>query len=304
MNLAQCIALCRFGFMQRTLFLSCFILSILMHNSCKKEEIILIEDNQAPPDSTIEVVLIENYVNRSYIALLGRKPDNVEFAAGVSTLTSSKFSMASRQVFLDGIINQGEYYFNLYTQSKSRYLLGVDTADIQENIYVFNILLQDPQNAAIYPQIIDERDRLQLLLEIPDDLEGGALDVKGMYRRMVYNYVYDQINMGSQNFVISCFQHFLLRYPTSSELQQAENMVNGLSGVLFLMQADSKIEFLDVFFNSTDYYEGQVRDVFRKFLYREPIIQEVNALAGNYESSGSYSSLLKTVLSSDEYAGL
>ena len=32
--------------------------------------------------------------------------------------------------------------------------------------------------------------------------------------------------MGTENFVVAMFQHFLLRYPTDSELESAKDMVD------------------------------------------------------------------------------
>ena len=50
--------------------------------SCDKTEEVYIEGNVAPPDETIENVIIENYLNKLYISLLGRKATDEEFSAG------------------------------------------------------------------------------------------------------------------------------------------------------------------------------------------------------------------------------
>ncbi len=67
----------------RILFL--FSLVLLIASGCKKDEII-IDDNTAPPDSTISTLVIENYVTKCYISLLGREPFAQEETNAISTL--------------------------------------------------------------------------------------------------------------------------------------------------------------------------------------------------------------------------
>ena len=272
--------------------------------SCKKDEFIHIPDNTAPPDTTIAQITIENYVNRCYIGLLGRKADNTEFSLAVGQLSTAKFTISSRQSFVDGITSKTDYSWNLFNLGKSKYLSGLDTADVNETIFLFDILLNDPGYQAIWPYLQTERAKLVLFLDIPGDLIAGNLSVKDMQRRMIYNYAYDQINMGTQNFVVSLFQHFLSRYPTADELSNSEKMVDGIPALVFLGQGKSKDDFLDIFFSSTDYYEGQVREVFNRFLYREPGATEEQSLSNEYRNTSNFKNLLKTVLSSDEYAGI
>ncbi|MGB1319136.1 MAG: hypothetical protein ACPG5W_13040, partial [Flavobacteriales bacterium] len=75
---------------------------------CKKDEII-IPDNQAPPDSTISTLIIENYVTKCYISLLGREPSNAEESNAVATLTNGNLNQTSRQEMLESIIDNEEY---------------------------------------------------------------------------------------------------------------------------------------------------------------------------------------------------
>ncbi|MFT5019915.1 MAG: hypothetical protein ACI9CU_001307, partial [Polaribacter sp.] len=51
----------------------------VLATGCKKGEII-VPNNQAPPDSTISTLILENYVAKCYISLLGREPSNAEEA--------------------------------------------------------------------------------------------------------------------------------------------------------------------------------------------------------------------------------
>jgi hypothetical protein len=149
-----------------------------------------------------------------------------------------------------------------------------------------------------------QRDQLQDVLDIPADLIAGTIGIQEMYRRLVTNKGYDEINMGTQNFVVSMFQNFLERYPTDAERAAGEIMVDGFSSQLFLVNGDSKTDFIAIFLASNDYYEGQVRLLFRRYLYRSPSTQELEQLTLRYRDTGDYQVLQKAVLSKDEFIGL
>lgn len=281
-----------------------FVILLALIACTPKQEEVLIPDNQAPPDGTISDIVLESYVNRAYISLLGRKGDETEFNAAVTQLRLNNVSQADREAFLNGIIGSDEYYVNLFDVGRAQLLNSLDTTDISEQVLLFDLLLTDPQYQDIWPVIIEERGRLVLLLEIPDELIAGNIDLVEMHRRMVYNYVYDQINMGTQNFVISMFQNLLLRYPTAAELEDSETMVDGFPSQIFLESGRNKEDFIRIFLESSDYYEGQVRDIYSRFLFREPDTQEMESLSLDYKNNGDYAALLVAVLSSDEFVGL
>jgi hypothetical protein len=110
--------------------------------------------------------------------------------------------------------------------------------------------------------------------------------------------------MGSQNFILSVFEYFLGRYPTESEEETAINMVDGFGGILFGQEGNSKADFLDIFLSSTDYFEGQVIDVYNDFLLRDPLSVEMSEAAQIYKQTQDYGEMLKEVLSQDEFLGI
>lgn len=264
----------------------------------------MVPDNTLPPDGTISNIVVESYVNRAYISVLGRKAEPDEFASAEVTLRADNLSPTNREAFLQTIIGTDEYYDNLFEVGRSLYMNSIDTTDIQDQIFLFGLLLQDPQYADIYPVIIDERNRMELVLDIPADLKSGSLNVVEMHNRLIYNYIYDQINMGTQNFVISMFQNFLLRYPSGEELENSELMINGFPSQIFLESGRDKMDFMRIFFESGDYYEGQVRDAYSRFLFREPDTEEKESLSTEFKDTNDYAGLLITILSTDEYIGL
>lgn len=279
--------------------------TLLFWAACSpQQEEILVPNNTAPPDGTVSDVVLESYVNRSYISLMGRKPNPTEFSAGTQTLRLGNVSQDARESFLESILSSQEYHFNLFDVHRTLLIQSVDTTDINEQITLFNFLLTDSSYQAIWPDITWERDRLQLVLDIPVDLSAGSIGLVEAHRRLVDNYAYDQINMGTQNFVISMFQNFLFRYPTDAELADGELMVNDFSSQIFLESGRSKEDFIRIFFGSSDYFEGQVRDVYSRTLFREPDTEEMESLAIEYKNSGDYEDLLVQAMTSDEYVGL
>lgn len=64
-----------------------FSIVLFTLGSCQNDnDTILVEGNIAPPDPTIERVLVEGYVNKLYISLLGREPSTIEFNQALNLL--------------------------------------------------------------------------------------------------------------------------------------------------------------------------------------------------------------------------
>src|SRR5262249_6139060 len=92
----------------------CFILFFLAFFSCKKTEQVVIDDNVAPPDSTISNSIKEDYINKAYISLLGREPDSVEVTEAKWIINKNNLSLNDRKELLDTILQHKEYYTRLY----------------------------------------------------------------------------------------------------------------------------------------------------------------------------------------------
>ena len=272
--------------------------------SCKKDREVIVDNNSAPPDGTIPNVVKENYVNKSYISILGRKPTNVELSAGITKLNQNNVSIANRNQMLDEILSKPGYNQRLYNLSTSYLLNNLDTALITQYIYVFNGLLLDPQYASQYALIQAEKTKLELLKASVTDLESNAISIIGLQKRCINNYFYDQINMGTENFVTSMFQNFLYRYPTKEELTQSKLIVDGFEGVIFLKTGTVKADFINIFFDSNNYFEGQVRDLYSKYVFREPTSAEMSEAAVAYKTSLDFKALQKKILVTNEYVGI
>ncbi len=289
--------------LNKTLWLP-LVLMLAIFSSCTKHEEVLIPNNVPPPDSTLSSIVIETYVNKAYISVLGRKPSDTEKAEGITLLESAALSQTSREAFIQSVLDKPEYYENLYKNYYTYLLVNFDTAQITLNIETLRFLVTQPQYASIVDLLNYEIARFEELRDVYYNLADGNISVVEMQRILVYNAFYDQLNMGTENFILSSFEHFLSRYPTDAELAEATKIVDGLSGVLFYEIGTSKEDFLDIFFTSEDYYGGQVKLIFEGYIFRSPTSEESAYYTTYYKNTGDYKGLLKKVLTTDEYVGI
>ena len=284
--------------------LSLLLLSAWFVVSCSRTEEVLIEGNQAPPDNTIENVTLENYINKLYISLLGRKADDSEYSVAHSLLDDANLSVESRKELIDIIHSNSEFHINEYEIARAELLNGLDTNSINSQIDAINLVLttlSDSVEIALYEQA---RDDLLRLTTVPVDLDNGTISMSDMHRYCVDNYAYDEINMGTENFIVSIYQNFFHRYPTAEELVEATKSVDGFQGIVFYQILESKQEFIDAFVTTEEYFEGQVRSLYLRYLFREPTAEEMADLAVKYQNGVSYKNIQKSILTSDEYVGL
>jgi len=280
-----------------------FLFSVLIISSCSKIEDVIVGDNTMPPDNTIENTTIETYINKLYISTIGREPTESEFLSDFSILREADISQESRGVVIDGIINKDEYYNNLFKLECEHLLLGLDTADINQNILVINVLLTTAQGLELL-YFEDALERMLKLQEVLPGLGDGTISNIEMHKRMVNNNMYDEINMGTENFVISMFQSFMQRYPTISELENGKLMVNDNNASLFFIPGNGKEDFINIFIESDEYFTGQTNILFNRYLFRDPTSEESVNYSLDYINSQDYKLLQRRILSTNEFIGL
>lgn len=290
--------------MKKLIWLFLLIVTIA---ACKKETVyedVLILDNVAPPDTSVATTIKNNYISKVYIVLLGRKPSESEKTSGLSTLNKNNISVVNRKEFIDAVIAKPEYRPRWYEIARADLLNNLDTAEITNYIGIFNTAITQPQYASQIAQIQAEIDRLTLLQQVPAALNNNSIDIFELYKRCVNNFFYDQLNMGTENFVVSSFQHFFARYPRQDELEKAKKMVDGLSSSLFYVQGTTKAEYITIFFTSDNFYEGQVHELYKRYLFRKPTSEESAAQTAIFKANKNYQELQKNILSTDEYVGI
>jgi hypothetical protein len=277
--------------------------------SCETESI-LVPDNTAPSDPTVSNALTESYINKVYISLLGRKATDTEFSNSLNLLKKNNLSQLDREAFINSLFSNSQYKARVYELEREILLQGASPEIFFQYVYIFERELQLATNPVFIQYLEYELERVRQASEIGQDYIQGTIDLVEIQRRCVNNFVYDEINMGTENFVISVFQNFLFRIPTdgtendNNELENSKNMVDGNESILFLEVGSSKEDFLNIFFNSNSYFEGQVRTLFDRYLYREPTSYEMLFYTTQYKNNRDYEQLQRSILTSDEYIGI
>lgn len=280
-----------------------FVWVLTIFSACTKQEI---EERlvSAPPDTVMPASVYSDYINKSYILVVGREPDSTERASALSLLNAGSLNQQSRYAFLDVIFANNDYKWRQINKWRTQLLNSTDSTDVGFQISVFDVLLADTAYQAFWSVLQVERDRLEVLANIHPDYVAGTVSIRELQKVFVNNYFYDQINMGAANFVIATFQHFLSRNPTIDEQSSGVNMLNGSNAVLFLKAGSSREEFLDIFFSSNDYFEGAVRRVYNDYLLRNPGSLEMATATLKYKNTLDYESIQKDLLASDEFVGI
>ena len=281
-----------------------FLFLLLIISSCTKIEDIIVGDNTLPPDYTIENTTIENYINKLYISTIGREPTEAEFTTDFNLLRNANLFQKSREIVIDGILNKSEYSFNLFTLESANILNSVDTAMINERISSYQQFLLVTTNFLDSIYVANELERMLSFQNSLTAFYLGTTTITELYRAMANNIFFDEINMGTENFVVAMFQHFLSRYPTDSELESAKDMVDDKNATLFFETGNGKNDFLDIFFTSNEYFTGQTNILFNRYLFRNPSSEESVNYSLDYINTGDYKSLQKRILSSEEFIGL
>ena len=281
-----------------------FIILSSLFYSCKKETLVTIGDNKAPNDFTIDSTTIQRYITRTYILTLGREPDLMEALTAESNLISAGLDETSRTTFINTIFSSSSYLPNLFEQNKINLLNNVDTSEITLWIAIFNNILDDTTVMFQWPYIQYEVDRLTLLQNAYNEFNDGNIDIIELHKRMCNNYLYDQINMQSANFVISSFQHLIGRNPTNAEQISGINMVENNNSLLFLQTGESKENYLDILLHSSNYYEAQMIFLYDNYLFRLPTSYEMASGTQLFSSTGDYTVVQKIILTSNEFIGI
>ncbi len=291
-----------------------FFMCFLFLFSCRQEEEIItnehtnviVDDNTAPPYSEVTTIQIKNYINKLFIDLIGREPLNEELENITSTLKENNLSDEIRQQVIDELHGKDEYFFRLHQDFSIRFIGGADSVYIsayieQEEFERDNAFASGNIPLGQYKQY--EIDKLELLLNARTDFQAAAISINEYMYRIAFNEIYDEINMGSENFVLSCFENFFKRFPTDAELVAAVNMVDGFPSQLLLVDGINKPDFLTIMTTAPGFNEGLTIDIFKQLLARDPNSVEMVANTNLLLNGATYQYIQSRLLKTDEYAG-
>jgi hypothetical protein len=294
-------------------------LIVILALGCSKEEIPgeVIANNNAPYYGGISTVLVQNYVNRLYIDLIGREPLDSEMVAEVQFLRETNLSFASRdsiitklqnnEDFLEGDSSYKAAYFNrLYELFKVKMLEGASNADVmRERNMIYGNLVRD-SIAGDYQRLAlswEKINKLDAVIDIEKEYMHGKIEIKDAFARLLNNVVYDKINMNTFNFLRASFNDLFDRFPTQFEFDNGFVVVeDDQPGQIFGEYATNKFEYIEILVNSKEFYEGIIRWTFGTLLARAPTTFEVNDGMKTFYFDHKLPELQKTILITDEYA--
>ncbi len=288
------------------------IISILslFFASCAKDSVIhedlIIDGNVAPPIDGVSQITLNSYINNLYIDLFGRAATESELMEQSDYLIEFDYSVDAREDIVENLMTSWEYYKNINVLTTQKYLVSLDSFSLKSQIdywvYIIDIYYDTGLDVeALYYTI--ENEKLILLSTAHVELYEGSIFIDEYFKRFINNYFYDMVNMGSENFVISCFQNLFHRYPTDDELLDAVSMVDGASSQIFLQDGSSKSDFIDIIIHSPEFYQGQTIDVFNSLLARAPNSEEMDMYGQEMMDVNHFNSVKIKLLISEEYAG-
>lgn len=298
-------------------FLQLSLIGLLLFCIACKKETIVIPDNNAPYLDNVPTVKVENYVNRTFIDLLGREPLDTEMDTEVEALRTGELSDEARLALIvklqtDTSFIEGDtsysyaYHQRMYDLAKIRCLEGVADDEIrgQISIYEFGIL-QDSLlgNWDQIPKKQASVDRLNNVLNSKTELREGTIKINELYARMINNYFFDLINMNTFNFVNAAFDNLLWRYPTQAELLASFDMVEyNIPNTLFGEVGQNKEDFIRIIRDSREIHEGLIIWSYQQLLQRNPETWETVDLFNDFYQTKDLQTIQQAIMVTNEYA--
>ncbi|MCS6917151.1 MAG: hypothetical protein RMK52_03615 [Chitinophagales bacterium] len=288
------------------------VLVLLSGPSCTKrmEEIVyvdtLIAGNDPPPYDGVSSLQLNIYINRMYIDLLGREATAAEQQLARETLQSDPRDPVRRDSAVAPLTRMPVYYDRLFELASQDFINGADSAEIAGIMFLIaymwhlDSLAGNLQNYVFYQA---ELLKLDALLENTEQYQAGVITVNDFFRRLLENWFYDQVNMGSENFVKAAFDDLFLQHPTEAELAAGIAMVDNAPAILFGQNGNSKGDFALIVTQSDAFYEGLIRKTYRQLLARDPSTDELVRHLPLLKQTNNWQLLQRQIIISDEYAG-
>jgi len=293
-----------------------YILLFFIAVSCNREDNI-IPNNNVPYYGEIPTLLLENYVNRCYIDLLGREPLDDEMILDVQFLRNNEVTIESRNdllyklqfdtTFIEGDSSYNQAYFHrFYDLVKVRLIEGASNGYINaENAnWLFNYTNDslDGNMISAYKRLL-EYNKLNDIIKSENQYRNGTISVIELHRRMIYNSIYDDINMNTFNYINAVFDNLLFRYPTAYEFDECMLMIdNNTTQLLMGYSGNCKLDVATIICNSDEFYEGLINWSYITFLGREATSEERDNLMNDLVVHQDYQRIQRLILTTDEYA--
>ncbi|WNJ19733.1 hypothetical protein [Pontibacter sp. G13] len=294
----------------------CCLLGLLSH-ACSDPQTVVVPDNEPTPYDGISTLKIEAYLSRMYIDLQGRVPTAEELADDVAMLRTQNLGEQARRTLAERLVYGSDslaggappkqlYALQIYEAMKTRFLESVSANEILEEIVVVSNAAEMDSLAGNWEGYQIKKARVQRmadLLNLGEQFEEGEIDIRDMSAAMVYNDIYDIINMNSINFIRACYDNLFWRYPTEVEFDIAFPIVEyGQPGQLLGGTATDKASFVELVVNSRECSEGTIIWAFQALLARSPSTEEINHFIESFHNQPDLRQLQIALITTDEYA--
>jgi len=289
----------------------------ILFSACQGGETVIVPDNNSPSYDGVPTIILENYVNRVYIDLLGREPLDTELERDISSLREGNLETPARENFVNMLQTsetfvEGDssykqaYYQRFYELTKARMLEGVSDRDIssERGIFFFDAM-RDSLNGNMvgYERNLAEAQKLQNILDSRKQYQEKSIEVNEVFARTLFNYFYDEINMNSINFIRACFNDLFFRFHTQAEFDASFQVIEyGLPGQIFGQSATDKKQYIDILVNSREFHEGMIRWAYQSLLAREPDASETESFMTDFISDKDFQKIQLAIMITDEYA--
>lgn len=294
----------------------------LLFAACEKDPA-FVPDNEPPNPDNVPTVLIENYVNRMFIDMIGREPLNDEMDSVVAFLKENDLKVEAREAvierlqtdtsFIDGDTSyRYAYYQRFYDVSKSRIIEGESDAELYEAIDILaRTFLADsldgdtvPAGNYVSSAVAElEIEKLEDVLFIKRQYRGDSIEVDEIFRRLCNNQVYDEINMNTFNFIRATFDNLFYRFPTDAEFAAAWEMCEkNHSANLLGVNGQTKGDFLKIISESREFYEGMIIWAHLNLLARFPTSEETSTMMQEFYTDHDFQKVQKKIMVTNEYA--
>jgi hypothetical protein len=294
-----------------------FAFLLLTALSCRKSTQRLVPGNQVPYYDGVPTVLVENYVNRLFIDLIGREPVDSEMVEAVQFLRARSLAVEARdslvrRLMFNPVPAAGDssyqyfYFQRFYELMKIRLIEGASDGYISSEIsIIYSGYIVDSLNGdtASMARRRVEMNKFQRILDCQLQLRYGEITIDSVCQRLVNNNIYDFINMNSFNFINATFDNLFYRYPSASEFDRAYAMVDaGTAASLFGVTGTNKTEYIDIIIRQRELYQGLIVWCYQTLMAREPNTSEVYSLLQPFVSTRNVQDVQRKILVTDEYA--
>jgi hypothetical protein len=292
---------------------SVILLSGITILSCtKKETIINYEDKVITGNEPVggsdgvSQLQVRNFVNNLYIDLSVAQPSPIEIDSITNNLILSNDIQKAKKDLAGQLVKKRDFSRRIIEGLLFEMLNGIDSADAYRQATVFFTIAASEMQQGNIPQSQYNRllgDKLISLSNIVGTFYANPSGIVEIHKTIIDNYFYDEINMGAENYVISCFENLFFRLPTTYELTEGVSMCNGQGGVVLRKSGSSKNAFADIMVNSDEFLEGLIKRMYLKFLQKTPNSEELqngfNLLINNNKD---LQILITEIVTSKEYA--